>query len=68
MSFLMCLQRKNKVKVLNMGNAIETMTMTMAICKTIADKIADERKLTKEDALEFLIESITESYNSLTEI
>ena len=49
-----------------MGNAIETMTMTMAICKTIADKIADERKLTKEDALEFLIESITESYNSLT--
>ena len=66
MSFLMCLQRKNKVKVLNMGNAIETMTMTMAIWKTIADKIADERKLTKEDALEFLIESITESYNSLT--
>lgn len=65
MSFMMCLQGKHKAKVFSKGNTMESLIMTTAICKTIIDKIAIERKLSTEDALNLLIESVRESYNLL---
>nr|DAQ34579.1 MAG TPA: hypothetical protein [Caudoviricetes sp.] len=65
MSFMMCLQGKHKAKVFSKGNTIDSLIMTTTICKAVVDKIATEKKLSTEDALNLLIESVRESYSLL---
>nr|DAV03988.1 MAG TPA: hypothetical protein [Caudoviricetes sp.] len=65
MRFIMCFQKKHKVKVINKSNTLDSLIMIGAICKTIVEKIAIEKGMKTGDALRFVVDSICESYNSL---
>lgn len=65
MRIIMCFQQKHKVKVINKSDMLDSLIMVSAICKSIVDKIAFERGMTTEDALDFVVDSICESYKSL---
>ena len=67
MSFLLSYITKQKVRIFSGCNSLDSLTMATAICGTIAEKIALEKGITINDALNFVVGSISESYYSLNE-
>lgn len=65
MRFIMCFQKKHKVKVINKSNTLDSLVMLVAICKAVTEKIAIEKGMKMEEALRFVVDSICESYKSL---
>lgn len=63
MKFLICFQKKNKVKVIGRFNTLDSLIMVSSICKSVVENLAIERKMTTKDALQFVIDSIYESNN-----
>lgn len=64
MRFMMCFQKKHKVKIFNRSNTLDSLIMTSAICKCTAEKIAIEKRMNTDDAFKFVVDSIYESFNS----
>ena len=65
MGFLFCLQKKHKAKVLIIGDALSTLTISTAVVKTTAEKIAKEKGMILSDAVKFVCGSILEEHDSL---
>lgn len=65
MGFILCVQTKKKVKVFSIGDAVNSLIMSSAICKTIAEKIAVNKKMETEKAIEFVVDSVRDSYSTL---
>lgn len=65
MGFIMCFQKKNKVKMFIRNNSLDSLVMIAAISKSIAEKIAVEKGIKPADAMKFVVDSILESQKYL---
>lgn len=65
MGFIICFQTKKKVKVFSIGDAVNSLIMSSAICKATAEKIAVNKKIETEKALKLVVDSILDSYSIL---
>lgn len=62
MGLLLCIKRKNKIRVFAIGKLLNSLTMATLICQAIAEKLANEKKIEVDQAMKFVFESIVESY------
>ena len=61
MSFLICLTRKGKAQLCFWGKAENAMTVAAVTCKNAADKIAKEKGIDSQIAINYVMEAVTES-------
>jgi len=65
MNFISCLKVKQKAKVHMVGGTLSLLTMVVAICKAIAERISKEKGLNLDESIEFIAESIKDGYKTL---
>lgn len=65
MEILLCYQKKEKVKLWTHGKTIRSLTMAAVICKAVAEKISNDNGLPQKEALEFVLDSIRETQDSI---
>ena len=65
MKFILCVQRKNEVKVFGKNNILDSLVMVTAICDAVAEKVKVEKRIRKDVAIHFVIDSILQSYSKL---
>ena len=65
MKFILCVQRKDKVKIWGIINILDSLVMVTAICDAVAKKVSMEKKIRKDVAIHFVIDSILQSYSKL---
>lgn len=65
MKFILCIQRKDEVKVLGMNNVMDGLIMVTATCDAVAEKIQKEKKIGKSAAMKLVTDSILQSYCKL---
>lgn len=65
MAFFICIKGKNKVKVFRMGNTVNQLTMVVAACKVVGEKVAAEKRIPLHDAMKFILECISDTNSSL---
>lgn len=65
MRFMMCVKRKHKVNIFNIGDTLDSLIMVSSICKTVSEQIASEKGMNEDEALKFVVDSIYESYELL---
>ena len=61
MVLLLCIKKKNKAKVFSMGKLLSLLTMATVICQAIAEKVADNKGIELDQAMNFVVDSILES-------
>lgn len=65
MGILICIKGKNKVKIFRIGNTVNLLTMAVAVCKSIAEKVAIEKRISLHHAMIFTLECIENTNNHL---
>lgn len=65
MKFIFCIKKKKKVRILNKGDTLDSLTMIVAICKAIAEKIAVEKKIEIREAMELVTNIINDGCHTL---
>lgn len=65
MGILICIKGKNKVKIFRIGNTVNLLTMVVAVCKSIAERVAIEKRISLYKAMKFILECIENTNGSL---
>ncbi|MFR3727640.1 hypothetical protein [Lacrimispora sp.] len=65
MNFISCLKVKQKAKVHMAGGTLDLLTLVVAICKTIAERISKEKGLNLDESMKFVVQSIEDVYKTL---
>ena len=65
MGTLICMSAKKNAKVIIIGDSLQALVMSTAICKAVAEKIAKEKGVPLEEAIKFVGESIVEAERTL---
>ncbi len=65
MNFILCFRIKQKAKVFMKGKTTNLLTMAVAVCRFIAEKISEEKGMELNESIEFLTECIKEGHNAL---
>ncbi len=68
MAFILCVEKKNRARVINTGDNVKDIAMIVAICKTVSEKIAEEKGITTDKAMRFLLKSIYDTEKSALNI
>lgn len=61
MGFLICIQRKDRVRILAFGNTLKVLTMASTVFKTVIEKVSKEKNITMDKSEKFVLESMKES-------
>lgn len=61
MGMVLCCSKRHTGKVIIIGNSLKALTMLTIVFKTIVEKIAREKELTSDEAIEFVLECIEDS-------
>jgi len=65
MSFISCFKVKQKATVYTVGKTTILTTMAVVICRSIAEKISEEKGLELNESIDFIAECIKEGCNTL---
>lgn len=65
MKMIICIKKKDKAKILSIGNCLDNLTMVTVIVKTVIEKIAKERKITLEEARKVTLEMVDQAMELL---
>lgn len=65
MTFLICIKSKNKVRIFQMGKTVNHLTMVVAACKAVAERVAIEECISLHNAMKFILECIENTNDSL---
>lgn len=65
MNFISCFQIKQKAKIQMIGKSVNLLTMTVAICRFVAEKISEERGMNLNESIELVVECIKEGHSTL---
>ena len=65
LEFLLCYQKKEKVRIWIPGKTIKSLAMAAIICKAVAEKVSNDSGLPQKEALEFVLKSIQETHDSI---
>ena len=65
MGLLFCLKRKKKIKFFAWGDTVTSLAMVISVCKATAEKISSEMGISEGQAMNIVVESITEIQHSL---
>lgn len=66
MSFMFYVARKGKAKIYFAGNAVNILTAATVVCKTTAERIAKEKNITMNEAMNFVMQNVVESQDLFT--
>lgn len=65
MNFISCSQVKQKVKVKMIGKTANLLTITVAVCRFVAERISEEKGVELNESIEFVAECIKEGHSTL---
>ena len=65
MTFIFSYKTNKKLKVFANGGTLGTLTLIIAICRSVAEEISKERGVELEQAIKFINECIEDGYESL---
>jgi len=65
MAILICIKGKYKVRIFRIGNTVNHLTMVVAACKAVAERVAIEQKISLHNAMKFTLECIADANDSL---
>ena len=67
MSILLCILKKGKFRLISGGDTLALLTMASGLCNNIAERVSKEYGLSKEKALEVILDGIKESQASISD-
>ena len=62
MGFIFCFNSKERTKLYSKGSLINTLLLSISVCKYSAEKLAVEKEISQDKAMKFVLENIWESY------
>ena len=67
LSFLLCILRKRRFRLISGGNTLALFAMASGLCKNIAERVSKECGLSNEKALEVILDGIKESQVTISD-
>lgn len=65
MNFISCFQIKKRAKIYMVGKTVNLLTMAIAICRFVAEKISEEKGMELNESIDFVVECIKEGYSTV---
>lgn len=65
MGLIICIKKKKHIKIYSLGSTVNSLTMGVAICRAVSEKIAREKNIALNDAIKIFLESVEETKNLL---
>mgnify|MGYP006993851036 CR=1 FL=1 len=67
LKYVACFQLGKKAKLLGRGKVLDLLVFSTVICGKTADRIAKEKNISNQDAMEFALDCIREGYKKFLE-
>lgn len=61
MGLVICIKKRNHVKIYSFGDTVSSLVMGVAICRAISQKISCEKNITLNDAIKIFVEAVEET-------